>query len=117
MESEEAVICLNCGYNVQTRSRHETKRTVETKSGDYFQWWLPAIVCILIIFAIIGWNVLYIFVIGPAWKDDNFLDFLNSGSIKTWQAIASLFVCFFAGKFAVTRLILNPTPPEKEVDK
>ena len=116
MESADAVICLRCGYNIQTRARVETKLTIETTSADYFQWWLPAFVCIFGILLLIGWNVLFILLIAPGLKEDSVFFLISGGWAKVWQAIISAFLCFFMGKFAVQRLIFNPTPPEKEAE-
>ena len=114
MESEDAVICIHCGYNTQTRSRVASKVTIETTSADYFQWWLPGILCIFLIFVLIGWDVFYVFFF-PAMVKDGFYEWLAYPGLRFWGVIVSIFMMFFAGLFAVKRLILNPTPPEKEV--
>src|SRR5262245_10666903 len=69
MESEEAVICIHCGYNTQTRSRVQSKVTIETTGADYFQWWLPAILSIVFIFVLIGFDVFYVFFFPAMVKD------------------------------------------------
>ena len=47
MESEEAVICLTCGYNTRTRIQVETRAVEDTTSMTWFWWLLPGILCAL----------------------------------------------------------------------
>ncbi len=114
MESEDAVICLHCGYNTMTRERINTTMTVEHTAGDWILWLLPGIVCILVIFGCIG-NIVFLFV----WLNDVIEANQNAWwafaprSFQLWGTIFNLFVIFFAGRFAIKRLIFNPRPPEK----
>src|SRR5262249_620364 len=57
MESEDARICLHCGYDTQASERHETKMTYETTGMDYFIWLLPGIACAITALALIGFIV------------------------------------------------------------
>ncbi len=43
MESEEAIICLVCGYNTRTRIRVETKAVEDVTGMMVFLWLLPGI--------------------------------------------------------------------------
>ena len=52
------------------------------------------------------------------WENDNFfLGMWTINGIKLWVVIMSLGAIWFAGKFAVKRLILHPKPPEVEKKK
>jgi hypothetical protein len=115
MESEDSVICLHCGYNTLTRTHHGTKKTLEHTNMDWFLWWLPAILCILWILSMIISDILYLLLIDTLVGDSDWMtSWLAHGGIKLWMIIVSLFFMFFAGRFAVKRLIFNYRPPEKE---
>lgn len=114
LESTEAVICVNCGYNTVTRQRVGTKKVIENTGGDQFAWLLPGFICIAVILLLIAADLIYVFLL-PRWVKDGDFEFLSWGGFKLWFVIFSLFGMFFAGKFAVKRLILHPTPPEQEV--
>ncbi len=114
MESEDAIICLHCGYNTQTRERHHTRELYPTTGMDYFMWLLPGVACAVAVLALIGFIVfLYVWLgeIAEANKDA----WWNFGikASQVWGTVFSLFALFFAGKFAIKRLIFHPTPPEK----
>jgi hypothetical protein len=111
LESADAVLCLNCGYNLQTRQRVQTRKIVETTSSDRFAWLLPGIICVGVILVLIVLDILYL-VWEPSPKFG--APWLGHAGIKTWIVIMSLFAMFFAGRFAFKRLILHPVPPEKE---
>lgn len=115
MESAEAIICLFCGYNTQTREQARTRKTHDVTGGDQFVWLLPGILCVLGIIAWIVLDIVYCL------KIDDWVDLdswwgtaLASGAIKLWLVITSLFFIYYLGKFAVKRLIFNPNPPEVE---
>lgn len=114
METEDSVICLNCGYNTLTRTHHATKKTIEHTGMDWFLWWLPGILCILSILLLIISDILYVLLIDSIVGEDWLVSWLAHGGIKLWMIIVSLFFMFFAGRFAVLRLIFNYRPPEKE---
>jgi DNA-directed RNA polymerase subunit RPC12/RpoP len=114
LEDEHAVICIECGYNLQERERHKTVKTYETTGMDYFTWLLPGIACVLLVLAMAGFIVfLYIWLkdIVEANKDEWWAVAPKIGQV--WGTIFALFVMFFAGRFAIKRLIFHPTPPER----
>src|SRR5205085_12090110 len=45
LESADALICLHCGYNTQTRRWASTKKTIEHTGGENFAWLLPGLIC------------------------------------------------------------------------
>ena len=61
------------------------------------------------------WDILYL-VKGNDWfsKDGDWW-FLGSGVVKLWSIIISVAVMLFGGKFAIKRLIFQPSPPEIEI--
>jgi hypothetical protein len=116
---EEDVLCLNCGYNTQTRQHIRTERTFANTPGDIFVWLLPGILCVLAIFATIGMDLVWWFFLEPYWWKpmDDFLEHPSiSIGIRVWGVIFSMFAMYFLGRFAFRRLILHPTPPEMKKD-
>jgi predicted Zn finger-like uncharacterized protein len=132
MESEDAVICLHCGYNTITRTRHGTTKTVELTGSDYFMWYLPGIICIFVIL----WTLFYCFfhhfflpyLLIEGWGEavaaegrwgaasassTGCLGYLFHKGIEIWMWIVSGFIIFFCARFAIKRLIINRQPPEK----
>jgi hypothetical protein len=115
---EGDIVCLHCGYNTQTRERSRTRKVHDTTEMDYFLWWLPGIACVLTIIFLITWDIVYCL------KIQDWVDYDDPGApwywwighfaIKLWMVIISLFFMFYAGKFAVKRLILDNQPPEVE---
>jgi DNA-directed RNA polymerase subunit RPC12/RpoP len=116
LESEDQVICLNCGYNRQTRERVQMKKTYETTGGDTFTWLLPGIICAVFALGMIGLIVVF-WVVFPDIESDNKEEWWVFVVGKPGRILGSVLVAtigFFLGKFAVKRLILNPTAPERE---
>jgi len=114
LESEDTVICVNCGYDLEHRVHLETKKTVEASGMDQFLWLLPGILCVLSIFLMLGWDVFHVFWL-PGLIEDEWYWFLGHAGVQVWVVVASLFGIFYAARFAIQRLILDPTAPEKEL--
>ncbi len=115
LESEDDVICLHCGYNTRTREQFKTHKIYDLTFGEHFLWLLPGIACVLLVLAVIGFDIWYLLKIDDvvdksAWWGEA----LSHGGIKLWVVIMSLFTIYLAGKFAIRRLILHPKPPEVE---
>jgi DNA-directed RNA polymerase subunit M/transcription elongation factor TFIIS len=113
---EGQVICLHCGYNMRTREKAKTRKVYDQTFKDYFFWLLPGIACALVVFSLLGFNIWYLLKINDLISENDawYLYVWRSGHIKLWVVIISLFCMWYAGKFAVKRLILNPKPPEIE---
>src|SRR5262245_54212951 len=61
LDPPDAVICVNCGYNMRTRQRVSSKKVYETSSGEKFAWMLPGILCLAAIFVLAAFNLFFIF--------------------------------------------------------
>ncbi len=141
MESPEAIICLNCGFNTQTREANRTRKILDTTGEDRFMWLLPGILCIVAVFVMLLVWVLYHFalphwIFGDKWDkvldrpeingsrnkaafddalgEDSWLSILFHYGVEVWVVVGFLFLSFLCIKFAIKRLILNPNPPERE---
>jgi len=140
MESEDAVVCLNCGYNTTTRVQLRARKIKEVTGQDKFMWLLPGILCVVAILLLIGYCFFHYFALPnilvddfdsmeeaaggriAALKDERFDDKISfwqaaliHPAIALWIFIGIAFGCYYLGKFAVRRLIQNPDPPEVEV--
>jgi DNA-directed RNA polymerase subunit RPC12/RpoP len=117
---EGDIVCLNCGYNTQSRERADTKSVEDTTGLDYFLWWLPGILCVLAALGLIGfvvWWCLQIDDLVGGKDSQEWYAFIAHGSIKMWLGIGVCFPVFYAGMFAVKRLILHNQPPERLTKK
>jgi hypothetical protein len=110
---EGDVICLHCGYNTMTRTYHRTRKVRDVTGNDIFLWLLPGILSIIAILLLIGMDIWYCLCI-RALVVDEWYEFIGHGACMLWLVILSLFGMFYAGKFAVKRLILDNKPPEIE---
>ncbi len=116
LDEEEQVICLNCGYNLLTRERLESRVLQPVTGGEQFQWLLPGILCLLGAFIVIGfgicvWLPASVLNWGADWKS-----WVQDGEmIKVYTTFALAFALFYLGRFAIRRLILHPHPPEREM--
>jgi hypothetical protein len=116
MESEDAVICLHCGYNTRTRQHGATKRTYANTGSDIFKWMLPGIFCVVGIVALVG-CICYLWLGLPdpnneKIKEEWWKEFIRPAQV--WGSILAGAFIFGLGVFAVNRLVLHPTPPETE---
>jgi DNA-directed RNA polymerase subunit RPC12/RpoP len=112
-EMEEGdILCLNCGYNTQTRLRASTTKTIEHTPLDWFLWLTPPILCIFLIFALIGFDLFICLGLKSAVQDQWYW-FVAYGGCQLWIVIITLFVMFFAARFTIKRLIFHTRPPEK----
>lgn len=105
MGSEDAIICLNCGYNTQTRLRIQTVRTYETTSMDVMMWLAPGIICAVVVLLMIG-AICWLWI--ALRNSEGWWVFPS----QIWGSVFAAGIGWFCGKFAFKRLILHPRPPE-----
>jgi predicted Zn finger-like uncharacterized protein len=109
LESDEAVVCLHCGYNTQTRAAIRLKKTVETTTGDRLTWLMPGLLALGGMIALILLSLFYCVAL-PAILGDSFL---VHESLRMWLTLILLGAMWPLGRYAMNRLVFNPTPPEK----
>jgi hypothetical protein len=114
MESKDAVICLHCGYNLLTREKWRMRKIREVTKWDVFVWWLPGILCALAAIGMITGDILYCALVTKETFGDVWYDFLGGLAVKMWIVIPTLFLIYYAIKFAIRRLVFNYTVPEVE---
>ena len=115
MESEEAVICLTCGYNTRTRTQATTVAVEDTTGMTWFWWLLPGIICAIFFLILITFDILYTIYIGKMVDvEADWYAFIAAGWFQIWCIWApTTFLNVGFGTFAVRRLILHPKPPER----
>jgi len=116
LESEEAIICLHCGYNTETREIGKTTTVYGTSGGEHFMWLLPGIgsglaVVFLSIFCLF-FSLALPGMLGPK----SWMRFLDHESMRMWLTLICLAIMWPIGFFAYKRLIMEPRPMEKKKD-
>jgi hypothetical protein len=111
---EDDVVCIECGYNLETRERHTTRKVAERNFNDWFLWLFPAIMGLFITLSLVGFDVWYfLWTPKPEEADDFFIWAITYKGVKLWVIIGTLFVMFVCVVYAFKRLVLNPVPPER----
>ncbi len=121
MESEDAVICLHCGYNTRTRSKVEAVSVEDVTGMTWFLWLLPGILCAVFTLLIFTFAICYsctiqgYFIAGAEGHDsDVWYKFMGDGWFQIWCIWAPSILAMAAlGTIAVKRLVYNPRPPER----
>ncbi len=113
---EGQIICLNCGYNTQTRMHGVTVRVMGATIWERLVWLSPGIACVLAVGGLIALIFfLWLGLRGMEAKDPSswLWYFFDNFPTQVYGTVFALVAIWFAGKFAVKRLILNPNPPER----
>jgi hypothetical protein len=117
MEDADAIICLFCGYNTQTRKLGQTKKVVQQTGVDRAAWLTPGVICAALIFVFVIVDVLYVFGL-PVWTRGGWelWTWFTNEPAKLWITLIILACIWGMGKFAYKRILIEPTPPEEELD-
>jgi DNA-directed RNA polymerase subunit RPC12/RpoP len=111
LESPDAIVCLNCGYNSLTRQRLTTTRTYAHTPLDWALWLAPGILCALATLSLIG---LIVFLLIPAGLQRAAGDaWWGHFSIQIYGSALAAGVAWITAKYAFRRLVRNFRPPEK----
>lgn len=111
---EDQVVCLACGFNRQTRARHDYKMYHPLTANDWILWLLPGIGAALFTLFCIG-VIATIFTGVPYFAGIDSIYFsIGNKAIPIYITLGCLVFIYLSGKFAVRRLVLNPTPPLRE---
>jgi predicted Zn finger-like uncharacterized protein len=125
LDPPDTKICLNCGYDLIARRRHESKKVYEATAVDWISHLGPAIACVILIIALIGLDI-YVFLNLSEWMTGGILDAQEKNKItgepefyikpfcfNIWIGVFTAWICWMAGKFAFIRLVYNWKPPER----
>ena len=111
MGSTEAVVCLSCGYNTESRERIKTIRAYAHTPFDWSIWLAPGILCALAVLTAIGLICFLWIPAGlPSLAGERWWGHL---SVQIYGSVVAAVAAWIAGKFAFRRLVRNPRPPEK----
>jgi predicted Zn finger-like uncharacterized protein len=125
MESHEALICLNCGYNTRTRTRPNVQQVYAPTFGEYFIWLLPGIMCVLTMIGLLVWYIIFwLRIVG--WMSDSvfedekgppvtYLGGLGPGFCRLYLALITLAIYVPLTRIAWRRLVKNNRPPETKI--
>jgi len=121
---EEDIICLECGYNLETREHGKTRKVKDVTSQDAFMWLLPGILAAAGCLFMVSWavsNFIFHYTRTPDyWKarSSDYPKFYENLSLccVIWFGVFLFFGAWKAGKFAYKRLVENPKPPEREIE-
>ncbi|MCS7047177.1 MAG: zinc-ribbon domain-containing protein [Gemmataceae bacterium] len=112
MESEDAIICLHCGYNTMTREWGQTVRTVGVTTGQHILHLLPGIAALLTLLLFL-WGLLFFALELPRYVVNTWAAFTDHESIRMWFSGIVLAMMWMLGTIAYRRLIVNPKPEER----
>jgi hypothetical protein len=126
MESEDAVICLHCGYNTQTRKKAEIRRIYDLTPQDKMMWLVPGFISVFLILflAWLGWFFVWSGTMKSSWTVvDGWFDeatppktsALTKG-VCLWFLSGCAYAIYRCGRTVVYRFIQQPVPPEEELN-
>ena len=116
MESEEAIVCVFCGYNTQTRTWGATINAMSITGGQHFVHLIPGLsfLLLLIVFAV---GLLFFCLELPPLVVGTWAEFFDHESMRMWIIGIALAFMWAFGMLTVRRLVLNPKPKEIEKEK
>jgi predicted Zn finger-like uncharacterized protein len=125
MPSEDALICLNCGYNTRTRMRPEVKAVYEVTGGEQFLWLLPGILCVVTMLGLIVWYLVFYTMIedwmAGGWFEDEpgpprtWMAGLSPGMFRLYHGLMLAFMFVPLIRFAYKRLVVDNKPREQSI--
>lgn len=109
MESEEAIVCLKCGYNLLTRKRLEMVKTYQTTFMDWVFWLsLPILNAVIALFCV--FLIVFLWLLMPNWFPDSWF---NGLFVQIYGSVMLAFIGWITGKYAFKKLVYEFRPPEK----
>jgi DNA-directed RNA polymerase subunit RPC12/RpoP len=109
LETEDAIVCLTCGYNLLTRQRLQLQKTYELTFMDWVYWLTPPFGAVIgclasLTFGIFLWTGL-VWWFGDWW--------FSHFSVQIWFTVFAAAGAWSTGKYAFKRLVYQWRPPEK----
>ena len=115
LPSEDAIICLHCGYHLQTRTRLEPKHTYEITAADVFQWRLSGYIgAALATFFLAFIAFLWLGLERLAADSKEWWTIFAGLWFEIWGSVFAGFMVWLGCHLAYRRLVLNRDPPEVE---
>ncbi len=129
LDPPDTLICLNCGYDLVQRRRHESKTIHAWTKGDYFKHLAPGVACALVAIGFGALIVLAILYMPDVFTEVGLQDdkeheitkkkefLFPPGACTLPFTVLSLFIMYKSGWFAIKRLFINWRPPERKKEK
>lgn len=125
MESQDALICLNCGYNTRTRVRPEVKQVYAPTGGEWFLHLLPGILCVLTMIGLLVWYIVFWMKVEEwmegSWFEDEpgppktYTVGLGPGFTRLYLALITAALYVPLVRYSWKRLVKNYRPPERKI--
>ncbi|MCC6417701.1 MAG: hypothetical protein IT429_05575 [Gemmataceae bacterium] len=112
--SEDALICVYCGYNTQTRTTGKTKKVIGLTFGDRLKWLLPGLGGLAGILILYFGFLFYCLALPGMLPKDSWTQMFVHESMRLWIGIMVLGGIWAVALFGHKRLVFEPTPPEVE---
>lgn len=124
LDPPDTKICLNCGYDMLARKRHESRKVYAHTFGDYFLHLAPGVLAFLFGAAVLG-GAIFCSLNMRGWLTGSFLDreekdkitdraqfYVEPMCFNIWLLLIGIFAMWKLGKFAIKRLFIHWRPPE-----
>ena len=126
LDPPDTKVCLNCGYDMQTRQRHKSKKVYETTTQDVMSYQSPAYIWIVVLIALIVIDVLF-WMNMESWMVGGFLDreepnpatqrpqfLVGPNCFNVFYSVFLMFMMWFGLRVIIKKLIIQPKPTEIE---
>ena len=117
MASEDAVICIFCGYNTLTREHGKTKKVVAATKMEHFLYLLPALSAAMMFGLVVLFILWFNLVVPDMVVGSSKTEWLAHESIRMWSASGLMALMWGLGVYAFNTLAMKPKPPEIEKEE
>jgi hypothetical protein len=114
MESADAIVCIFCGYNTETRDIGSTTTVYAITPGEHFKWLMPGLGNALTIIFLAVFVFWFCLVLPTVVKPKSWWALLDHESMRMWFTLLALGAMWPLGFFAYKRLIMEPKPRERK---
>ena len=124
LDPPDAVVCLHCGFNNQTRIKAGTQKVIAADASDWMLHLAPGIIALIIVIAIVALDA-YCWVHMRGWLKDSILELdekdlsdrkkmvVPPGAFIAFILVFSAMIVIPATRFVFRRLILGYKPEER----
>jgi hypothetical protein len=125
LESPDDKVCLHCGFNLETRKRHESVAVHGATGAETFQWLLPGILAAIGVIALLAISIWTISQTKDWLRGGWFHELENGvekfnpkpGCFYFFNISITGFICLHLGRIAYRRLFVDNKPPERMIQK
>jgi len=116
MLSDDATVCVYCGYNTLTREVGKTEKTFAVTGGEHVLHLAPGLVSAFFIVVIMYLLITYC-VFLPGLVGGGKFEFLAHESLRFWLATIGLGIIWRLGNLCFKYLVIQPKPKEKKKEE